>query len=138
MPSIQDVMTTDLVQVGAQGTIREAATLMRDNEIGDVLVTGEDGSLVGIATDRDLVVHCLADGALPDSSISPACTTDPISVDISAQAGDAIRTMRENAIRRVPVVENGRAVGIVSIGDLASEYDKQSVLADISQAPPNS
>lgn len=138
MPSIQEAMTKDPVQVGQEATIQEVAALMRDHDIGDVLVTSDEGSLVGIATDRDIVVRCLAEGYGPDSPVGSACTTDPITLTLSDKAGDAVKTMREHAIRRVPVVDGGRPVGIVSIGDLATEYDSDSALADISKAPPDS
>lgn len=136
--TIQDVMTTELVMCPATTTIADAARLMRDRDIGDVLVTGDGDRLAGIVTDRDLVVRCLADGASADSSIERACSSDLASVTKDSSIDDAIRLMRERSLRRLPVVDEGRAVGIVTLGDLAVERDPNSALGDISAAAPNS
>jgi CBS domain-containing protein len=110
---------------------------MRDRDIGDVLVTSNGGELVGIVTDRDLVVRCLADGVAGDATIDQACSSDLASVTADSSISDAVELMRERSLRRLPVVNDGRAVGIVTLGDLAMERDPNSALGDISAAAPN-
>ncbi len=135
--TVKEVMTSDLVTCQAHTSIEEAARLMRDHDIGDVLVcTGE--RLDGIVTDRDLVVRCLAGGAdLRSARVGDVCSGGVVSVSPDTTVDDAARAMRERAVRRLPVVDDGRPVGIVSLGDLAVGRGADSVLADISAAAPN-
>ena len=134
---IADVMTPDPIVVDQSARVDEVARLMRDRDIGDVLVT--DGQrLCGIATDRDLVVRYLAEPSSELSSISAFCSNDLVTVTPSTTETEAAQIMRDRALRRLPVVENGGTpVGIVTIGDLAVDMAPKSVLAGISQAPPN-
>jgi CBS domain-containing protein len=135
--TVRDVMTTDPVVCETTASATEAAQKMRDHEIGDVLVV--DGSeLVGIVTDRDIAVRVVAEGSDPDSvTLGDVCSGDLETVTPDDDLGDVIRDMRDRAVRRVPVVEDGTAVGILSIGDLAVMKDAESLLADISAAPSN-
>jgi len=135
---VRDVMTTDLVTCPASTTIGDAARMMRDQDIGDVLVTRDNSQLIGIVTDRDLVVRCLADGASTDATIDQACSDALSTIDPDSSVGDAVRMMRKKSLRRLPVVDGGRAVGIVTLGDLAIEREPDSALGDISSASPNS
>jgi CBS domain-containing protein len=135
--TIRDVMSTNLVTCPDTATIADAARLMRDREIGDVLVTGDGGRLEGIVTDRDLVVRCLATGAAADATIDQACSSDLTTVAPDSSIDDALRLMRDRSLRRLPVVNDGRAVGIVTLGDLAIERDPDSALGNISAAAPN-
>lgn len=110
---------------------------MRDADIGNVVVL--DGQQTcGILTDRDVVVRAIAEGHDPAvTSLRGICSRNLTALSPRDSVADAVRLMRQKAIRRLPVVENHRAVGIVSIGDLALEKDPQSALGDISAAPPN-
>jgi len=135
--TIQDVMTTNLVTCPSSATIADAARLMRDRNIGDVLVTRDGDKLAGIVTDRDLVVRCLADGASADATLDRACSSDLASVSPDSSIDDAARMMRERSVRRLAVVDDGRAVGIVSLGDLAMKKDPKSTLGGISASAPN-
>lgn len=111
---------------------------MRDNDIGDVVVTDSDGSPCGIVTDRDLVVRGLAEGLDTGSAtLDEICEHQLITVGPDDPIATAVKTMEENAIRRLPVMEDGNLVGIVTLGDLAMERDPNSALGDISAAPPN-
>jgi len=134
---VRDVMTRNPVSCETTTTIVEAARMMRDHDIGDVLVC--DGQqLRGIVTDRDIVVRCIAGGAdVGRSTLGDVCTGNVMAVSPDSSLADAARTMRECAVRRLPVIEDGRTVGIVSLGDLAVEVDPRSVLADISAAEPH-
>jgi CBS domain-containing protein len=134
---VRDVMMTNLQSVDAGASIRQAAAVMRDNDIGDVLVV-EDGSLRGIVTDRDIVVRALADGRQPDATpVGDVCSPELTVVDAQAEVGEAADIMGRQAVRRLPVVENNEVVGIVSLGDLARRSEPESALSDISAAPPN-
>ncbi len=135
--SVKDVMTTDLVSCDASTPLADAATLMRDRDIGDVLVT-DGNTLRGIVTDRDIVVRCLAEGGdLSRATLADACSADLTTVEPDTGVDEAAKVMRDRAIRRLPVVEGGKAVGIVSIGDLAVTGDPKSALAGISASAPN-
>lgn len=134
---IKDVMTENPVTMQVTDTVRAAATRMREADIGDVVVM-RDGSVCGILTDRDITVRAVAEGNDPDTmKIGEICSAELVSVSAEDSVDDAVRIMREKAVRRLPVVEAGKPVGIVSIGDLAMERDQGSALADISAAPGN-
>jgi CBS domain-containing protein len=110
---------------------------MRDSSIGDVIVLDGD-RIRGIVTDRDLVVRAIARERDPQSTqLEDVCSRELTTVSPDDLIDRAIRLMRDKAIRRLPVVAAGRPVGILSIGDLAIERDRESALAAISGAPPN-
>jgi len=130
-------MTRDPQTVSADDPVVEAARIMRDRDIGDVIVL-QNGDVGGIVTDRDIAIRGVADGRDPQStSVSEVCTTGIEAIEPSASVDDALRKMRDADIRRLPVVEGGRAVGIISLGDLAVEREPDSTLADISAAAPD-
>lgn len=135
---VQDAMTPEVTSVRPDASLVEAAQLMRAQDIGDVMVV-QDGTLVGVVTDRDIALRAVADGVDPLTvSCHTVCTPDPVSVSPQAPVGEAVQLMRTHAVRRLPVVEDRKTVGVVSIGDLALEQDPQSALADISRAAPRS
>lgn len=133
----QDVMTRDPETVAPEAPLTEIAELMRDADTGMVPIT-EGDQLVGVVTDRDIVIRALAEGRDPEQ-----CSAREVSTrtTITAAPDDDIRAvarrMREADVRRIPVVDNTRVVGVISIGDLAIELDEDSALADISSAPPS-
>jgi CBS domain-containing protein len=134
--SIKDAMTTMPASLPASATVADAAQQMRELDIGDVLVE-QEGRLAGIVTDRDIVVRAIAEGRDATSKLGDILSSEIVCITTAESPDDAIRLMRERALRRVPVVENDRPVGIVSLGDLAEERDPRSVLGEISSAPPN-
>jgi CBS domain-containing protein len=135
---IRDVMTADPISLRDDSTVVDAARAMRDSHIGDVIVLDDNGTVYGIVTDRDIVVRALAEGREPGSTtVGEICTRELASLSPDDSVSDAVRLMSGNAIRRVPVIDQGRPVGIVSIGDLAIRRDPDSALADISEAEPN-
>jgi len=137
---VQDVMTKAVCSVNEDASIREVARLMRDQKIGDVLVTDAQGKLCGIITDRDIVVRAVADEGndLDQLCAKDVCTADHmVTVTPSSGIDEALKLMTEKAIRRIPVVENECPVGIVTIGDLAAQRDPNSALGQISAAAPN-
>ena len=134
--SINEVMTHDPRTVQKGTPLREVAKAMREEDTGAIIVT-EDGRFAGLVTDRDIVVRGLADGRGPDEAVEAVATTDVQTLTPDQSVDDAIQIVREHNVRRVPVVQDGRPVGIVSIGDLAIERDAGSALADLSSSPPN-
>jgi CBS domain-containing protein len=135
--AIREVMTTDPVCVDPTDSAVEAARMMREADAGAILVT-ERGQLRGLVTDRDIVVRAVADGRDP----ARVQVREISSPDLQALSPDddverAVQVMRERHVRRIPIVEGERPVGIVSIGDLALARDERSALADISGAPAN-
>ncbi|MEU9216722.1 CBS domain-containing protein [Streptomyces sp. NPDC048376] len=134
---VRDVMTGDPVTVEPLTSVTAVARLMRDRDLGAVLVT-EGDLLRGLVTDRDLVVRSVAEGGDPEqTTVAGACSDDMVTVRSDEELDHAVRLMREHAVRRLPVVDDGRPVGIVSLGDLAMERDQESALGDISVARPN-
>jgi CBS domain-containing protein len=134
--TIRDVMTSDPATVEASATVQDAAQLMDQKDIGAVLVV-ENGEVQGIVTDRDIAVRVVAKGNGPDASVREAATTDLESLSPDDSIEDAIQKMEQADVRRLPVVEDGKPVGIISLGDLAQAKDRDSALADISSAAPN-
>ncbi|PAZ17733.1 oxidoreductase [Streptomyces sp. SA15] len=134
---VREVMTPGVVAVRPDASLVEAAQLMRAQDIGDVLVA--DGQhVVGLLTDRDITVRAVADGTDPLTvSAQAVCTPDPVVVAPDDPVSAAVTLMREHAVRRLPVVEGGLPVGMVSLGDLAEAQDPDSALADISRALPD-
>jgi CBS domain-containing protein len=137
---IRDVMTANPLCLDVGDTVLDAARVMRSDEVGDVLVC-QGGDLVGIVTDRDLVVRALADDDVVDARqqrLGPIASRDVLTLSADDDVEEAVQLMAGRAIRRVPVCDGPRPVGVVSIGDLAMDRDDRSVLAEISAAPANS
>ncbi|WP_433328469.1 CBS domain-containing protein [Spirillospora sp. CA-294931] len=134
---IRDIMTGSPTSVSPELDIVTVARAMRDEDIGTVLVADSD-RLHGLITDRDLVVRGLAAGGDPHAS-----TAGDVCSDVTATIGPddpvekAAQVMRRHSVRRLPVIEDGQAIGIVSLGDLAIEQDSGSALAEISAAESN-
>lgn len=130
-------MTPGVVTVRPDASLVEAAQLMRAQDIGDVLVTDEH-RIIGVLTDRDIAVRAVADGADPLTvSAQAVCTPHPVQIGPDDAASVAMSLMRAHAVRRLPVVEDGRPVGMVSLGDLAPVRGAGDALADISGAGPD-
>lgn len=135
---VEDVMTRDPVCLPESAPVVEAARRMKGNDIGTVVVVGDDGSARGIVTDRDIVVRAVADGQDPTSTpIAEITSRELATLTPGEPADDAVQMMRDKAIRRMPVVEGNKVIGILSLGDLAQVKDPKSALAQISAAPPN-
>jgi CBS domain-containing protein len=130
-------MMRNVATCDSAATLAEVARMMRDRDIGDVLVT-EGEELRGIVTDRDIVVRCIADDADPTvATVVDACSDELVTVTPEMSLEEAARVMAERAVRRLPVVDDGRPVGVVSIGDVTIERDPTSTLAEISVSRPN-
>jgi CBS domain-containing protein len=134
---VRDIMTTSVVALAADATLVDAARDMRVFDIGDVLVVDGD-HVIGIITDRDIVIRAIAADRDPaQTTIGEIATKNPVVVSPDQPAAEAVQLMRDHALRRLPVCEEGHLVGVLSLGNLATERDPESALADISAAPPD-
>lgn len=130
MPKARDVMTQAVVACPPAATLAEAARLMRDHNIGDVLVMDDD-DLVGIITDRDITVQATAGGHDPQHAlVQDYMQTDVVTGDANWKLDRVTETMSKHQIRRLPIVEKGRVVGIVSLGDIALRQHDRSAIAE--------
>ena len=134
--TVSDVMTSDPVAVEPGTSVEEAAQKMKEADAGAVLVV-DDGELKGIATDRDITVDAVAEGEGSDAKIEDVMTSDPATLSPDDDIEKAIEAMRDQKVRRLPVVDDGKPVGVVSIGDLAAEADDSSVLGEMATAEAN-
>lgn len=124
---VREIMTREPSTLAPSSTIGEAATIMRQDDCGSVPIV-EGGRLVGIITDRDIVIRVVAGGKDPKSTrVSDAMTADPMTVAPDASVDEARTVMAERQVRRLPVVEDGRLVGLVVIGQVARRDDAKEV-----------
>jgi CBS domain-containing protein len=134
---VREVMTKNPRTLARDATAVDAARTMKEEDVGAIVITDGD-QVCGILTDRDIVVRGIAEGRSPEEiQVGDVCTTDVTALGPDDSIDDAIRQIRAQHIRRIPVIEDGRPVGILSIGDLALERDQESALAEISGAAPN-
>ncbi|MEA2668694.1 MAG: hypothetical protein QOJ33_1628 [Chloroflexota bacterium] len=136
---VRDVMTAQPVALEDKASVVEAAKAMRDGDFGSIIVLkSQGGPVCGVVTDRDIAVRVVAEGVDPkEVRLADICEGEVTTVGPDEPADKAAELMRKMAIRRVPVVEGGRLIGVVSLGDLAKKMDEGRALADISSAPPN-
>ena len=134
---IRELMTPNPVVLPGTASVHEAARAMRDADIGDVIVI-ENNQVCGIVTDRDIVVRTVAEARDPaTTTLADICSHLLLVVSPTDSVEKAVQLMGTHAIRRLPVVEGGQPVGMVSLGALAVERDPSSALGDISTTPPN-
>lgn len=118
MTTLKDIMTPDLTTVDTGATLKEVATHMKEQGIGNVLIMDGD-LLTGIITDRDIVVRAVAYGHDFGTPASDYATGDVFTMTADTTVEEAAREMSHRQLRRLPVTEGSRLVGIVSLGDLA-------------------
>jgi CBS domain-containing protein len=120
MATAREIMTPGAVCVRSSDTALDAARLMARNEIGAVPICGEDDRLKGMLTDRDIVVKVIAEGKEARAvHASELAQGTPVTIHADADAAEILRTMKEHQIRRLPVIDNHRLVGIVAQADVA-------------------
>ena len=125
--TVRDAMTDDPRSIGAAESVVKAARLMRDEHIGSLPVT-EDERLVGMITDRDITTRVVAEGAVPETtSVGDVYSRDLISVEPNNDLEEALQLMAHHQVRRLPVVENSRLVGVVAQADVAQEAKEKDV-----------
>lgn len=134
---VRDIMTKPVIHISPTESVEVAARTLTHYNIGVLPVCGNDGRICGMVTDRDLVIRCVASGRLPSqTAVREVMTGQVLSVQPDTEAGVAAHLMGRQQVRRLPVVENGRLCGMVSLGDLAkreeSVMDAADALTDIS------
>ena len=137
---VRDVMTPNPATVSDSDSIRDVARIMKDQDTGVVPVCDNGKKIIGLVTDRDIVVRLIADGKDPmNARVNEVMTKSVRKVHEDATVDDVLSLMSNSEIRRVPVVnKNDELVGIVSIGDISDETRKAGeALNDISEARPN-
>jgi len=126
----REIMTRDVRTATRTMTLRDIAGMMRDGDMGAVPVV-EDGRLVGIVTDRDIVVRCVAEGRDAETPISEAMTTEIFSVGPDDFTFEAVRLMGDKQVRRIPVIsEDGKLAGIISMADVALDTEDELEIAE--------
>jgi CBS domain-containing protein len=125
-----EIMTRDVRTATREMTLREVAMMMHEGDMGAVPVV-EDGRLIGIVTDRDIVVRCVAEGRGAETPINEAMTTEIFSVKPDDFAFEAVRLMGDKQVRRIPVITNdGTLAGIISMADIALETEDELEIAE--------
>lgn len=142
MTNARDIMHLGAECIGENETLESAARHMRDLHVGALPICGEDGRLHGIITDRDIVVRCIAEGRDPGTvTAGDLARGTPIWVDAQADTSEVLRLMEENTIRRLPVMDNQRLIGMISEADLATHLGQGEVgefASAVYSAPPTS
>ncbi|MDD6201133.1 MAG: CBS domain-containing protein [Firmicutes bacterium] len=128
---IRDIMTDSVVKIHPEETVAVAARTLAHYNIGILPVCGGDGRVCGLVTDRDLVTRCMAAGRSPENTrVREVMTGQVVSAQPDMDTGAAAHLMGRQQIRRLPVVENGRLCGMVSLGDLANRDECNPDAAD--------
>lgn len=132
---VSDIMSGRVVSIGQKEPVIAAARLLKRMNLGALPVTDDSGKLRGIITDRDIVLRCVAAGADPRTlEIREIMSRGVVTASPDARVDDAARRMGRGQVRRLPVVEDGKLVGMLSLADMARKCDMEAAaaLADIS------
>jgi len=133
---VRDIMTNTVIGIGAEESVEVAARQLAHYNIGALPVLSRDGKVCGMVTDRDLVIRCVASGQTPaNTTVRQVMTKQVVSAQPDMEVGVAAHLMGRQQVRRLPVTENGKLCGMVSLGDLAnrdeSVMDAADALSDI-------
>jgi len=118
--TVQEIMTQDVISVSPQDTVIDAANIMKKLNVGVVPVV-ENNKPIGIITDRDIVVRNTAADENVRTSVTNIMSKNIVTVSPTTDVHEAARLMEQHQIRRLPVVDNGKLIGMISLGDLATE-----------------
>lgn len=133
---VKDIMTKSVAYINPKATVTEAAQLMQKHNVGSIPVCDQSG-VIGIVTDRDIVVRNVAHGTNPQSiSVQDVMTSQVTTVSPDTDVSDVSSLMSRDRVRRLPVVENNKLVGIVALGDIATDgfsSEISSALSEISK-----
>jgi CBS domain-containing protein len=128
MPTIREIMTAGAVCVGENESLADAARKMRELDVGALPVCGEDNRLKGMVTDRDIVVRCIADDGDPRTTrAGDLAQGKPVTIGADDSVEEALNTMKEHQVRRLPVIDGHDLVGIVSQADVARHLEASRV-----------
>jgi CBS domain-containing protein len=135
---IHEIMTQSVVTAPPESTVQAIATLMRDRNVGSVVLVDDSGRPVGMVTDRDLTIDALADAADPATPASRCATTPVVTGEADMDLDEAAGLMVSHRIRRLPVMEENTLVGIVTLDDIAVRTGNlevaQQMTADVARA----
>ena len=139
---VRDVMTSPAIAIHDNESLSVAARTLTHYNIGVLPVQGQNGKICGVITDRDIVTRCLAaNRSAENTTVAEIMTSQVLSVEPDMDAGAAAHLMGRQQVRRLPVVEQGKLCGMLSLGDLAQQeemaYDAGDALADISSQISN-
>jgi CBS domain-containing protein len=141
MTTAREIMTSHAECAGSTETLTDAARKMRDLGVGALPICGEDDRLKGMITDRDIVVRCIAEGGDPTTMrVEELAQGKPVTIGADDSVEDALHTMMEHDVRRLPVIDGHQLVGMVSQADIARNLPEEKVgelLEAISGAPSN-
>jgi CBS domain-containing protein len=141
MTTARDIMSGSAECASASDSLADAARKMRDLDVGALPICGDDDRLQGMITDRDIVVKCVAEGGDPSSvKVSELAEGKPVTIGADDSVEEALRTMSQHGVRRLPVIDGQRLVGVVSQADVAKNLPEESVgdlVEAISSAPSN-
>ncbi|KGP92037.1 hypothetical protein N780_00095 [Pontibacillus chungwhensis BH030062] len=139
MKSVRDIMTTDVACCTSDDTLYEAAVKMKERNVGSIPVCDNQQNLLGMVTDRDLVIRGYAGKHSGSTAIKKVMSDHMVSVTPETSVTEAGDLMADKQIRRLPIVENGKLVGIVSLGDLSLDQKSNEAaghaLEEISERP---
>lgn len=128
---LRDIMTTEVYCAEPSDSAAEVAAAMKRHNVGAMPVC-QDGRLLGIVTDRDIVIECVASGANPkECKVSNFMTAEPVFATPDMDVAQAAQLMGKEQVHRLPVVENGHLVGMVSLGDLAVHSKDERLVAEM-------
>lgn len=133
MPTVKDLMTKDVLTIEANKTVIEAATLMSQNDVGDLVVM-ESGTPMGIVTERDFVRRVIALGKPTNTKVSEIMSAPLKVIDPEAPIKEAARRMVSKGIRRLVVIKDNKLVGIITVTDFAKHLGKKTFSDDILEA----
>ena len=124
----RDIMSDDCTCIGENESVLDAAKQLAQLNVGSMPICGEDDRLKGMITDRDIVVKVLAQGKdVSSTKVSEIAEGKPVTIGADDSVDEALKTMSENKVRRLPVIDGHDLVGVVSIADLAGEIDDDKV-----------
>lgn len=121
---VKDCMCSSVIKVEPEEKLSQVAKLMKENSVGCIPVCDQENKVIGFITDRDIVIRCVANNEnCSNIRVSEVMQKNVIKTTADTDIDDATRIMEENQIRRLPVIDNGKIVGILSLGDLARHQD---------------
>ena len=141
MKTAREIMSGDATCASTRDTLVDAAKKMRDLSVGSLPICGEDARLAGMITDRDIVIRCIAEGGDPNrTTVGELAEGKPVTIGADDSVEEALHTMTEHAVRRLPVIDGHELIGIVSQADVARNLPEEKVgelVEAISGAPSN-
>ncbi|WP_063050394.1 CBS domain-containing protein [Nocardia arthritidis] len=124
MTTARDIMKPGVQWISKDTTIEQAARTMAELNVGSLIISDQNERMCGIVTDRDIVVKCIAQGKAPsDCQVDELCESTPRWVDANADIAEVLDEMESNRVKRMPVIEDKRLVGMISEADLARHLD---------------